>query len=160
MVGTLNILIAEDDPNDTFLLARAFSKAAVQAPLHFVRDGQEVVDYLQGQNPFADRDAHPLPALLLLDLKMPRLDGFEVLQWVRRQEGLRRLLVVVFSSSSQIEDINRAYDLGANSYLGKPAASEDLFELVKSLEQYWLKHNLHPDCRSARLPVSSALSRV
>ena len=87
------VLIAEDDPGDVFLLQRAFSTAGVSASLHFVRDGQEAIDYLGGEASFADRTAYPLPELMLLDLKMPRLNGFDVLEWLRKQPGLRRLLV-------------------------------------------------------------------
>jgi CheY-like chemotaxis protein len=135
------VLIAEDDPGDVFLLERAFAQAGVPAKLHFVRDGQEAIDYLTGENQFADREAHPLPHLMLLDLKMPRMSGFDVLGWLRKQPGLKRLLVAVLTSSDQPQDINRAYDLGANSYLLKPHDSERLSDLVKRMEQYWLELN-------------------
>src|SRR5437870_2600038 len=113
------VLIAEDDPMDIFLLQRAFAAAGVPASLRFVRDGQEVLDYLGGEAGYADREAHPLPDLMLLDLKMPRLNGFDVLGWLRNRPGLKRLLVAVLTSSDHPEDINRAYDLGVNSYLLK-----------------------------------------
>ena len=138
------VLIAEDDPGDVFLLQRAFNVSGMQAALHFVRDGQEVIDYLGGQAAYADRNAHPLPDLLLLDLKMPRLDGFDVLSWLRKQPGLRRLLVTILTSSDQPEDINRAYDLGANSYLVKPHGPQELSELVQRLQKYWLELNQCP----------------
>ena len=99
-------------------------------PVRVVTDGQEAIDYLRGEPPFMDRGTHPMPQLLLLDLKMPRLNGFEVLSWLKTQPGLRRLLAIVFSSSAEAGDINRAYDLGANSYLVKPHATEQLLELV------------------------------
>ena len=138
------VLIAEDDPSDVFLLKRAFQLAQVSATLHFVRDGQEAIDYLEGQNGYKDRTAHPLPDLLLLDLKMPRLNGFDVLSWLRRQPGLKRLLVTVLTSSDQPDDINRAYDLGANSYLLKPHNSGQLSELVAQVKRYWLDLNQRP----------------
>jgi CheY-like chemotaxis protein len=139
------VLVAEDDPTDAFLLQRAFSRSGVTASLHFVRDGQEAIDYLGGESDFANREQFPLPHLLLLDLKMPRLGGFDVLGWLREQPGLKRLLVTVLTSSSQPEDINRSYDLGANSYLVKPQTPEGLSDLVKRLQQYWLEVNHGPD---------------
>src|SRR6185436_18985237 len=95
------VLVAEDDPSDAFLLQRAFAASGVPAVLHFVRDGQEAIDYLGGEANYANREAHPLPDLLLLDLKMPRLNGFDVLAWLRQQPGLRRLPVTVLTSSDQ-----------------------------------------------------------
>lgn len=138
------VLIAEDDPSDIFLLKRAFALAQVPATLHFVRDGQEAIDYLEGDAGYKDRSAHPLPDLLLLDLKMPKLNGFDVLHWLRRQPGLKRLLVTVLTSSDQPDDINRAYDLGANSYLLKPHNSSDLSDLVAQVKRYWLDLNQQP----------------
>ena len=143
------ILVAEDDPTDAFFLQRAFAKTGVSVGLKFVRDGQEAIDYLRGEAPFADRAAHPMPQLLMLDLKMPRLNGFEVLHWLRAQPGLKRLLVIVFSSSADAGDINQAYDLGANSYLVKPHATEQLLELVNRVEKYWLEANQSPNYLAA-----------
>jgi CheY-like chemotaxis protein len=138
------VLIAEDDPSDVFLLKRAFSLAQVPATLHFVRDGQEAIDYLEGEDAYNDRAIYPLPDLMLLDLKMPRLNGFDVLSWLRRQPGLKRLLVTVLTSSDQPDDINRAYDLGANSYLLKPHNSSHLSDLVAQVKRYWLDLNQCP----------------
>src|SRR5437899_7130013 len=138
------VLIAEDDPSDVFLLQRAFNASGVPATLHFVRDGQEAIDYLGGEAKFADRGAYPLPDLMLLDLKMPRLNGFDVLEWLRKQPGLKRLLVTILTSSDQARDIDRAYDLGANSYLLKPHGSHELTDLVNRLQRYWLELNQRP----------------
>ena len=138
------VLVAEDDPSDVFFLKRAFTLAGVPTALHFVRDGQEAIDYLEGENGYADRETHPLPDLVLLDLKMPRMNGFDVLEWLRKQPGLKRLLVTVLTSSDQPQDINRAYDLGANSYLLKPHNSENLSELVIQVQKYWLELNRCP----------------
>ena len=135
------VLIAEDDPSDVFLLQRAFAIAQVPATLHVVRDGQEAIDYLEGEDSYADRSTYPLPDLMLLDLKMPRLNGFDVLTWLRKKPGLKRLLVTVLTSSDHPTDINRAYDLGANSYLLKPHASSDLAELIRRVQMYWLESN-------------------
>jgi CheY-like chemotaxis protein len=143
------ILVAEDDPTDAFFLQRAFSKVGVPISLHFVRDGQEAIDYLRGEPPFADRQAYPLPGLLLLDLKMPRLNGFDVLDWLKRKSEIKRLPVVVFSSSEEAKDVNHAYDLGANSYLVKPHDTEDLLALVDRLKRYWLEANKTPEVKAA-----------
>ena len=143
------ILVAEDDAADAFFLQRAFAKAGVPSTLHFVRDGQEAVDYLHGEGKFSDRKEYPVPHLLLLDLKMPRLSGFQVLDWLRQQPNLKRLPVIVFSSSDESQDVNRAYDLGANSYLVKPHALEDLVELVDRLKKYWLEVNQVSDSFAA-----------
>src|SRR5262249_23969625 len=112
--------------------------------LDSVTDGAEAIDYLLGRSPYADRQAHPFPSMLLLDLKMPRLGGFDVLQYVRSQPGLRRLPVVIFSSSDDQKDIQRAYNEGWNSYLFKPHSNEDLSALLKALEGSWCKFNHFP----------------
>jgi CheY-like chemotaxis protein len=138
------VLMAEDDDNEAFFLQRAFTHEKVSNPLRRVRDGVEAVEYLRGEGPYADREKHPLPDLLLLDLKMPRKNGFEVLEWVRQQPGLKRLPIVVLTSSMQDLDINRAYELGANTYLVKPANYEALVELVRTLIQYWLVMAITP----------------
>jgi CheY-like chemotaxis protein len=136
-----HILVAEDDPTDAYFFERAFRRAGLPVSLHFVRDGQEVLDYLQGEGQYADRARHPLPRLLLLDLKMPRLDGFDVMEWVRKQPSLSGMLVVIFSSSEEPRDINRAYGLGANSYLVKPHSMAELTVLVGQFKKYWLEAN-------------------
>jgi len=139
------ILLAEDDPNDVLLIQRAFQRNHVANPVQVVRDGEEALAYLSGQAPFADRERHPLPVLMLMDLKMPRKSGLEVLAWVRQQPGLKRLPIIVLTSSNQSPDINRAYELGANSYLVKPAGFDSLLDLVKNLDMYWLILNEKPE---------------
>src|ERR1019366_5022861 len=119
MSNSGHILVAEDDPTDAYFFQRAFKRAGIPVTLHFVRDGQEVIDYLEGKGQFADRTAHPLPQLALLDLNMPRLDGFDVLEWMRKQPAFSGLELVIFSSSDEPKHINQAYGLGANSYLVK-----------------------------------------
>ena len=143
------VLLAEDDANDVLLIQRAFQKTNIANPLRVVRDGEEALAYLSGQEPYADRDRHPLPMLLLLDLKLPRKSGFEVLQWLRQQSSLKRLPVVVLTSSNQNPDINKAFDLGANSYLVKPGGLDSLLELVKNLDMYWLILNEKPELEGA-----------
>jgi CheY-like chemotaxis protein len=139
------ILLVEDDPNDALLLQRAFRKANLANPIQLVSDGDAAVSYLAGQAPYADRSRHPLPVLVLLDLKLPRRSGHEVLEWLRAQPGLRRLPVVVITSSKESVDVRRAYDLGANSYLVKPVGFDALIEMVKALNLYWLILNQPPE---------------
>jgi len=135
------ILLIEDDANDVFLMQRALKKAEVPNPLQVVGDGDEAVEYLGGSGKFGDRAQFPLPVLVLLDLKLPRKNGIEVLEWLRRQPSLKRLPVVVLTSSKEPTDVNLAYDHGANSYLVKPLGSEALLNLVRSLQGYWLALN-------------------
>jgi CheY-like chemotaxis protein len=132
------ILLAEDEEDHVVLIRRAFAKSGLSNPLYVVRDGEEAIAYLKGEGPFASRDEYPLPTLLLLDLKMPRKDGFEVLEWIRREPGLKRLQVVVLTSSEDIRDVNRAYDLGANSFLVKPMNMQDFMRLTEAVHGYWL----------------------
>jgi CheY-like chemotaxis protein len=131
------ILVVEDNDDDVLLIERAFGKAKLANPLRFVDNGEKAVDYLAGAGPYADRASHPMPAVVLLDLKLPRRSGFEVLQWVRAHPLLRALPVVVLTSSKDSEDVRRAYALGANTYLVKPVALDGLIEMVKTLGLYW-----------------------
>jgi CheY-like chemotaxis protein len=140
------ILVAEDLPESVEILKLAFKMTGVKAPVDYVRDGEEAIKYLKGEEAFSNRSEYPMPTVLLLDLKMPGMDGFGVLEWLRCQPGLRRLLVVVFTSSAEKVDINRAFDLGANSYVVKPLGFEKLQEIVRNLESYWLKVNQCPEC--------------
>jgi len=146
VVNPVPILVADDDAQDTMLVKMAVERSALSLWLTSVKDGEEAIDYLMGRPPFADRHAHPFPKLLLLDLKMPRVSGFDVLDFVRQQPGLRQLPIVIFSSSDDPKDIQRAYDGGANSYLCKPHSNEDLSALLKALEDYWCKFNHFPPC--------------
>ncbi len=144
MYRNIKILVADDDQNDAFLLKRAFLRAGINTPMNFVEDGEQAIWYLEGRAHFADRRAFPLPNFVFMDLKMPRLNGFDVLRWVRQQPGLRRLPVLVFSSSADHRDVDLAYDLGANAYAVKPSKHDELQELVLSVESYWLRRNLYP----------------
>jgi len=147
MTGSqFNILLVEDEPNDVFLIDRAFRKCNFQQPLQVVNDGEQALAYLGGTKEYADRHKYPVPSLLLLDLKLPRRSGLEVLAWLRnREDSLKRLPVVVLTSSKQSSDVNRAYELGANSYLVKPVAFDGLLELIKALNSYWARFNERPD---------------
>lgn len=135
------ILLVEDNPDDVELITYAFDKVGVLKPLVTLTDGDAAVEYLSGTGAYVDRLHHPLPALILLDLKLPKRSGFEVLAFVRAQRTTRHTTVVVLTSSNQQADIERAYELGANSYLIKPVKRDRLIELVQSLDAYWLKLN-------------------
>lgn len=139
-----SVLLVEDDPNDVALTQRAFARAGFANPLHIVNDGEQAIAYLAGQPPYADRRRHPLPMLVLLDLKLPRRSGFEVLTWLRGVANVRRLPVVILTSSQHSPDVDRAYDAGANSYLVKPVAFEGLLSLVRTLGLYWIMTNEGP----------------
>lgn len=132
------VLLCEDDPDDVLLTQIAFEKARLANPLQIVRDGEEAIAYLRGEGRFANRTRFPFPILLLLDLKMPKLDGFYVLEWLRQHPESRRLPVAIMTSSDHDPDISRAYDLGADSYLIKPPNAETLLALVQRLQAYWL----------------------
>ena len=153
MLADKFILLVEDDPNDVFLLERAFEKAGLRDLLKVVTDGGQAIDYLSGRGAYEDREQFPLPFLLLLDLKMPGTDGFEVLQWVRAQPELARLLIVVLTSSNVQSDVDRAYELGANSYLVKPVGFDEMVNLIKRFEIYWTEINRTPSApTSANMP--------
>ena len=137
MKTPLHILVAEDDLGDVWLLQRAFTKAGVSAPVYFARDGQEVLDYLEGKAPFDNPVQYPLPDLLLLDLNLPRIDGFNVLRRIRTHPKLSQMLVVILSSSDDPNQIKRANALGANSYFVKPQDPGKLVQIVKDLQDYW-----------------------
>jgi len=142
---TANVLLhVEDDPNDVLLLQRAFRKAASSLMIQAVTDGDKAVTYLSGADEFADREKFPLPTVILLDLKMPRKSGLEVLQWIRSNQSLRRAIVIVFTSSRHDEDVNKAYEIGANSYLVKPVGFDMLVDLAKMIQQYWINTNERP----------------
>jgi CheY-like chemotaxis protein len=144
-VSASPILLVEDNPDDVLLIQSAFEKVKASTPMQVVNDGEKAIAYLSGKGEFADRAKHPMPALVLLDLKLPRVPGLNVLSWLRKQPELARMLVVVLTSSRESADINRAYDLGANSYLVKPVSHEDLVELIGALETYWVTLNEWPD---------------
>ena len=141
MNGESTVLVVEDNPDDAELIAYAFHKLHIGNPLVVVGDGDAAVDYLGGTGAYGDRLRHPLPGLILLDLKLPRRSGFEVLRFLRGQEATRNTPVVVLTSSSQREDIRRAYDDGANSYLVKPVGRDSLLAMVRALELYWMNLN-------------------
>lgn len=131
------ILLAEDSQDDVNLFMHVMRKSGLQNPVMTVRNGEEVIAYLKGEGGFADRNKNPMPEILMLDLKMPRMDGFQVLEWMRSQAHLKKLLVVVLSHLGETREINQAYDLGADSYLTKPVTTADLVNLTGHFGGYW-----------------------
>ena len=138
------VLLVEDNATDVLLIRRAFDKARLGNPLQVLGDGDAAVEYLSGSAPYADREQFPLPILILLDLKLPRRSGFEVLEWLRGQASLRRIPVVMLTSSEQPRDVNSAYDSGVNSYLVKPVEFDALFDMLKAVSLYWVMFNTKP----------------
>src|SRR5438477_11405269 len=144
------ILLAEDRQDDVMIIRRAFAKSKLLNPLHVVSDGDEAISYLQGEGKYANRDEFPLPSLLLLDLKMPRRDGFEVLEWIRKQPSLSALRVIVLTTSDEIRDVNKAYTMGANSFLVKPVDFAAFVEVTRALKGYWLWMSEEPEISRAQ----------
>ena len=147
------LLWVEDSPDDILLGERALVKAGFEKP-EIVRDGEQAIAYLGGTGEFADRSRFPVPSLVLLDLKLPRKSGFEVLGWMRGVEGLKRIPVVILTSSQERHDIDRAYDLGANAYLVKPVENRVFLELAKGLRLFWAALNTGPEVVPAPAPTS------
>lgn len=138
------VLLVEDDSNDVLLIERAFHRANLDLPITIVRDGDEAVDYLIGQGQYGDRLQYPMPTLILLDLKLPRRSGLEVLGWLRAQPILRRIPVVVLTSSREHVDVDSAYEMGVNSYLVKPVTFSALESMIGALNSYWVEVNQYP----------------
>ena len=138
------ILLIEDDQNDVFFIQYAFEAATITNPLQVVVDGQQAIDYLAGAGRFTDRARFPFPSLVLLDLKLPVKMGMEVLKWIHQQPSMRNLLVLILTSSSNIEDIDEAYRLGARSYLVKPLSVEKRLAMARLIKDYWLDLNQFP----------------
>ena len=139
------LLLIEDDPADARLILRAMNKAELPVRIQHIRDGDEAVAYLKGDGTYADRSTHPLPRLVIMDIKLPRRSGLEVLRWIRQQEAaIARVPVVMLSSSHHGVDINQAYESGVNSYLVKPETSDQLLSIVTLLKTYLFFNNKGP----------------
>jgi CheY-like chemotaxis protein len=138
------VLLAEDREDDVILVREGFAHADLNNPIYVVRDGEEAIQYLGGMEKYSDREKFPMPDLLLLDLKMPKIDGFEVLKWVRAQPEISTLRVVVLTSSAEIYDVNKAYALGANSFLVKPMDFKDYTTLSRIMAKFWFELSQAP----------------
>jgi DNA-binding response OmpR family regulator len=132
------LLLIEDDPNDILLFEKAISRNPFGVELVVIRDGEKAISYLSGNG---DTSGQPAPDLVLLDLKLPRKSGFEVLEWIKKHPVLHTVPVIILSSSKQTQDLKTAYSLGANSYLVKPTGFSELNKLIEDLGSYWFKHN-------------------
>jgi CheY-like chemotaxis protein len=153
-------LLVEDSADDAMLIRRAFAKSRVLNPVHVAQSVEEAIAYLSGEGRFRNREEFPLPALLLLDLNSPSMDGLELLRWIRRQPGLNPLRVVVLASPDSMRDVNQAYQLGANSFLVKPVDFERFVEISQALSGYWLWLDRSSDVsRQHVLPQSEQESR-
>jgi CheY-like chemotaxis protein len=139
------VLHVEDNLGDKELLQHACEAAQVKCKVQWVEDGQAAVDYLVGAGTYSNRSEYPFPSLMLLDLKMPRKNGFEVLEWLRASKDFRWLPVVVFTASNSAKDTRRCFDLGANSVLVKPTAYRELIEYIRTVYRYWFELNQSPD---------------
>ena len=156
-MSEITILYVEDEETDVMLLQHVFTRVGITNLLKTVKDGKEAKDYLAGNPPYSNRQTHPLPGLLLLDLNLPYWSGIEVLCWIREQPRLRWLPVVIFTSSRRPDDVVKAYEAGANGYLVKPNSLADLTTMVQSLRDFWLLQNQLPD---TLLPESARYTAV
>lgn len=143
-LGWPTVLHVEDNLGDKELFQHASQSAELKWNLVWLEDGQTAIDYLCGATPYSEREKFPLPALVLLDLKMPRKNGFEVLHWLRQAPEFKALPVVIFTASNSNKDIRHAFQLGANSVVVKPTAYRDLQDYAKVLHHYWFRVNQMP----------------
>jgi CheY-like chemotaxis protein len=137
MNRNLTILIAEDDPNDVILLERALRRNGINNPIQVSRDGEAALSYLQGLGEYANREKHPVPSVLFLDIKMPKKSGLEVLKWLHEHQECKVVPKIVLTSSRQESDVEEAYGLGAHSYIVKPVSFENLVQMIKTAFDYW-----------------------
>ena len=144
MVKRASILLVEDNPMDVELIIDAFKEARLSNKIHVARGGKEAIDYLFGEGDYADRRQYPLPDIVLLDLKMPGMDGQEVLRRIKQTQKLKRLPVIILTSSNEEGDRAMSYDNGANSYLVKPVSFDNFLNVVKTVADYWLTLNVEP----------------
>lgn len=150
------VLLVEDDLSDVQLITIALSRTPGEINLVRVEDGDKAVEYLAGAAPYNDRDKYPLPITMLLDIKLPKRSGLEVLQWLRNQESpLKRLPAIMLTSSTQRKDVNRAFENGANAYVAKPESMKELATLLAEFKSFWLHRVEFPDVLGSRGSVPS-----
>jgi CheY-like chemotaxis protein len=148
MPRPITILVADDDEEDCMFIDEAFEEGHIANDVRFVHDGEELMDYLKREGEYEDAEEAPRPGLILLDLNMPRKDGREALREIKADPDLKKIPVVVLTTSKQEEDIYRTYDLGVNSYITKPVTFEGLVEVVKGVRKYWFEIvELPPDAK-------------
>lgn len=136
---TVTILIAEDDPDDQFLIREAFEESRLANPLAFVENGEELLDYLHQRGQYSESDSAPRPGLILLDLNMPRVDGREALAEIKADNNLRSIPIVVLTTSRTEEDIFQTYNLGVSGFITKPVTFDGLVEVIKAMNIYWFE---------------------
>lgn len=136
---SIDILLAEDDEDDYLLISEALKESRLANKMHWVKDGEELMDYLHRRGDFADPERSPFPGIILLDLNMPRKDGREALKEIKTDPALRKIPIIILTTSKAEEDILRSYDLGVNSFIRKPVQFEDFVEMVKVLGRYWFE---------------------
>jgi CheY-like chemotaxis protein len=147
------ILQVEDEANEVFLLQRAFGQVGITNPVQLASDGQMAIDYLSGAGHFADRTRFPMPGLVLLDLKLPRRSGREVLEWIKSQPALNKLIVIVFTSARYVGDVSLAYELGAKSFIIKPADFSQYIDVARLIKDWWLQLNQFPPAAEIGLGI-------
>jgi CheY-like chemotaxis protein len=150
------ILLVEDDADEIHLMKKAFSKGGLNHPLQIITHGGEVIPYFEGKGAYADRVQYPLPGLMFLDLKLPGISGLYLLAWIKGNPEFRHIPVVVFTSSDDPDDLRRAYQFGANSYLIKPMAFDDFVDMLKVTGTYWISMNSTPTTVRRRKPARAA----
>jgi CheY-like chemotaxis protein len=138
------VLLIEDEKTDVILISEAFERAGVQNPILSVSHGDEALALLEGVGKYKDRTKYPLPAFILLDLKIPGMHGLQLLKWIRSRKDLRVIPVVILTNSADPTDIKSAYEAGANSYLLKPGDRKEIWRIVELIQNYWLGHNVTP----------------
>lgn len=141
---TKTVLLVEDNQDDVFVMKMACQRTGIPHELHVVTDGVMALDYLSGNGEYADRTAFPSPDVVFLDIKMPKRDGHEVLKWIRSQPGMKSLPVVMLTVSTQMADVDRAYELGVTSYLQKVSCLAEFGQGVRIILKYWLELNVSP----------------
>lgn len=140
------VLFADDNPDDRFLMSEAWREAGCAHALATVGDGEQVLSYLNGDGAYADRRLHPLPGLIILDIKMPRKSGLETLEWIRGSKAWRNVPVLMLTASTAPSDLEAGYRLCANAFLVKPGTVRELIEMVGAIRGFWLRFAEYPEC--------------